>query len=329
MFVDQVFCITPKGTLVSLPKGASAIDFAYAIHSEVGNHAVGAKINGKPSPLKTIVENGDQIDIITDQRHMPKPSWENYAITIKAKSSIKKALNIMEKERIEMIGKTNFEEFFKRHNLDIADSEIQRIASYLKVENQVNLFHSIGSGSINIREVFAAYNSLNQARPLKFPEEEYKTHSKTCETVLISGIPDVPILPVSCCTPVPGDKIIGLVFKDKGIEIHLENCKILKDQEINSGAQSVVLSWQNSAFNTNIRHITKISITIICAPGNLAKISDIIEQKEANIINLKIGEKFENFVQLQIEVEVFDVSQLTMLIAAIRSASFVHSVDRV
>ena len=328
MFVDQVFCITPKGTLVSLPKGASALDFAYAIHSEIGNHSVGAKINGKPVPLKTIVENGDQVEITTDTNHMPKHSWENYVITIKAKSSIKKALNSMEKERVELIGKSNFEEFFKRHSITATDNDILKITSALKFTHPSNLFYSIGSGSTTIRESLSVYHSLKRKDSPIFSEEDYEPDTKSCDTLPISGIPDVPILPVTCCTPVPGDKIIGLLFKGAGIEIHIEECRILKDQEASSCAQAVELSWLKSAFNGKIKYLAKLTIIIIYAPGNLAKISDIIEKKDANIVNLKIGERFENFVQLQIEVEVSDIAQLTMVISAIRSADFVNNVSR-
>ena len=328
MLSDHVFCITPRGTLISLPIGSSVLDFAYSIHSEVGNHAVSAKINGKPVPLKTIVENGDQVEVSTDPKSVPKSSWEGYVITMKAKTAIRKALNGVEKERTEMIGKSNFDEFFKRNKIDLSDIEVKNIANSLKFETIPQMFYAIGCGATTLREVFAKCNEIRQVPIAKLSDADYRGQ-KARDILSIVGIPDMPILPVTCCTPVPGDKIVGAIFKDRGIEVHIEECQILKDLESNTEAKIIELSWNKYAFDNDSKYLARLSIFTIYEAGNLSKIASIIENKDACIINLKIGERFENFVQLNIELEVSDIAQLTMIIADLRSVDFVNKVSRI
>lgn len=321
----SVFCITPKGKIVSMPKGATALDFAYLIHSDVGNHASHAKINDKEVPLKTIIENGDQIEIFTDPNSGPQESWESFVVTIKAKSALKKALNSMEKERIEMIGKTNFDEFFRKHGIDISDSDLILLQNSFKKENTPSFFFAIGSLEITMHEVLEAYNKIKHTM-IELTQED--KHNKK-KALPIIGLPNAPILPINCCTPVPGDKIVGMLYKDRGIEIHIEECRVLLDQEDSPDSKIIPLSWEMNSVSDEAKYLAKLNILTIYAPGNLANIAEIIEKRYANITNLKIGEKFENFVQIQIELEVKDVAQLSMIIADLRSKEFIRNVTRV
>lgn len=333
MFVDQVFGITPKGKLISLPKGASALDFAYAIHSEVGNHAIKGKINGVEVPLKTIIENGDQVEIITDPDAFPKYSWEGYVITLKAKSHIRKILNSMEKERCFMIGKSNLEEFFAKQSIQLDKELIQDLVGSFGYENENQLFTALGSCELTIQEVISKYNTLKKHKNKLMQEkilydDDLHPQDKRSDTLPISGLPDISILPVNCCSPIPGDRIVGLLFKNKGIEIHLENCQILQNQEKNSSAQIIELYWAKAAFDRQRKYITKILITTKYFPGTLSRIAGIIEEKGANIVNLKIGEKLENFVKFTVEIEVTDITHLSIINAALRCSEYVTMVER-
>lgn len=321
---NTIFCITPKGKIVSMPKGATVLDFAYFIHSDVGNHAVGAKINDKEAPLKTVIENGDQIEIFTDPKAVPQESWESFIITIKAKSALKKALNAMEKEQIEMIGKTNFEEFFKRHNIELTNSDLSLLKNIFKKESTPAFFFAIGSSEITMHEILESYNKLKNTK-IELTQEDKTDKQKTLPII---GLPNVPILPINCCTPVPGDKIVGVVYKDRGVEIHIEECHVLLDQEDSTEAKIISLNWQMDSISDKIKYPAKLSILTIYAAGNLANIAEIIEKRYADITNLKIGEKFENFVQIQIELDVKDIAQLSMIIADLRSKEFIRNVTR-
>jgi GTP pyrophosphokinase len=328
MLSDTVFCITPKGTIMSLPRGASVLDFAYAIHSDIGNHAAVAKVNGKPVSLKTVIENGDQVEISVNQTQFPKPEWESCVSTIKAKTSIKKALNSLEKERIEIIGKSNFDEFFQKHEINISDQDIDLISKTLKFESLSRMFYSIGVTQITIHDVLQTYNKLKNSNIELANEDFEKPKTVNTNERIIFGIPNIPVIPVSCCTPVPGDKIIGVIRGNNGIEIHVEKCPLFKGLEKDQDVKIIDLSWSRNAFENETKYIAKVNIVAEYEPGNLSKIAEVVENRCGNIVSLRISEKFENFVQLHLEIEVSDIAQLTMIIASIRSMVFVNEVTR-
>jgi GTP pyrophosphokinase len=326
ILADHIFCITPKGAIISLPIGSSALDFAYAIHSGVGNHAVSAKINGQAAHLKTILSNGDQVDITTDQNHVPKPHWEEYVISMKAKVSLRKAINGIEKEKIEMIGKSVFDDFFKKVNRVISEDDINRMVSKLKFDSKVGMFQAIGNGSIHIKEILACYNSVCHGESIELLKPaESKDGS---EQFPIVSIQKENVLQVACCSPVPGDKIVGVILENQGIEIHIDECNILPERSAIQNARVIELSWTKSAFEESRRYLTKISLVTIHEPGNLSKIAGIIEDRGAAIINLKIGEKMDNFVKLYLEIEVHDITQLTIILANLKKAKFTHGITR-
>ncbi len=336
MISDQVFCITPKGQLISLPRGSSALDFAYAIHSEIGDHAVEAKINGMVVPLKTVLDNGDQVEITTNKDSLPKSHWENYVYTAKAKNSIKKVVNAMEREKNILVGKSNIEELFMQYNIPLQNTDLINIANKLGYDNINQLYHAMGNSEIGPKEILSIYsqiqkNSINidiENDNNIIEDKNIEQFKQSHNSLPISGLPDLPILHVNCCTPIPGDRISGLLFKGRGVEIHLENCKILHDQSMNNSAEIIELSWLKSAFNRDKKYITRLEIMFNSSPGNLSKIADIIEQKNATIINLKMGDKFENFIQLTVEIEVVDIAQLSVINAALRNCEFINSVKR-
>jgi GTP pyrophosphokinase len=311
-----------------LPKGASALDFAYSIHSDVGNHAIEVKINGKSVPLRTVIENGDQVEIITDPKQSPKTSWENFVVTIKAKTEIKKALNALERERLEMIGKSNFDGFLQANDISMTEDDLEAIGKILRYDTAAGMFYAVGTSQITMREVLSAYNKIKHTNLQLHHNAEYMHKKHGQSSLPIIGIPNMPILPVTCCSPVPGDKIVGVIFKDKGIEIHIEECRVLRDQKDSTDSRITDLAWSKKAFDDKARHLSKLSIVAVYEPGNLSKIAMIVENKNGNIVNLRIGERFENFVQLQLELEVVDIAQLTMILADLRSLEFIHEATR-
>ncbi|MDR1365109.1 MAG: RelA/SpoT family protein [Holosporales bacterium] len=325
---DTVFCVTPKGTIVSLPRGSTVLDFAYSIHSDIGNRASVAKVNGSSVPLQTIVENGDQIEIIVDHKQVPKPAWEGYVVTIKAKTAIKKFLGAFDRERITMIGKSNFYNCLERYDIAVTDRDVNSICENLKCESRTQMFYAIGSSQITMREIITVYNEIKSANlnlsvvdkpPASIPNEGEPS---------IFGLPNLPITPVSCCSPIPGDRIVGIAIDNVGIEIHIEKCRLLPEKEREPNVKMLELSWNKKAFDVNKKYPTNLYITSTYEPGNLSKIATAIENKGGDIINLKIGEKYDNLFQIQIEVEVSDIAQLAMINAELRSVPFINKVVR-
>jgi GTP pyrophosphokinase len=324
---DHIFCITPKGTLISLPIGSSALDFAYAIHSDVGNHAVSSRINGNPAHLKTILSNGDQISIVTDPNHIPEPHWETYVISMKAKVSLKKAINSMEKERLEMIGKSVFDEFFKKVNRRITEDEISLLGTHLKFDSKIAMFKALGNGSIHMKEILICYNAVfgdTLGRMTPHPTGDLINQDQFS----IIGIQEGNVIPTACCSPVPGDKIVGVIFDDNKLEIHIDECHVLDEKSKIPDVKLMDLSWKKSAFDEANSCLTRISLVAIYEPGNLSKIAGIIEDKGAIVVNLKIGEKFDSFVRLRLELEVHDITQMTIILANLRRENFISSVSR-
>lgn len=328
MLSEEIFCISPKGKIISLPKGATVLDFAYAIHSEVGNKASAAKVNSLTVPLKTKLQNGDQVEIITAENIMPDRSWTNYVITIKAKTGIKKALNGIYNERILLIGKTNIDEFCKRHNIKLTDDDYFKIMKELGYDSVEKLLQAVGNSEKTVQELFNIYNLINgNIEDIKIEEKNFP--GTTAENSLIDGLPDTPILTVNCCTPVPGDRIVGLLVKETGIEIHWEECHAVSVSTIHSFLKTIDLHWAKHAFGTVAKYLARLSVTMHYTAGNLAKMANIIENKQANIVNLKIGEKFDAFITLMLEIEVRDVTHLMSVNAALRGYNFITNVERV
>lgn len=154
MLGEKIFCLSPKGQIISLPKGASVLDFAYAIHSDVGNKAVEAKVNNSLVPLQTMLKNGDQVEIIISDAARPEYAWENYVVTVKAKSGIKKALNSLYNEKITVVGKTNIDEFFKQHGIVLKTEDYEKILKEFGLDSLDHLFQSVGRSEKVCRKFF-------------------------------------------------------------------------------------------------------------------------------------------------------------------------------
>jgi GTP pyrophosphokinase len=313
---------------MSLPRGSSALDFAYAIHSDIGNHASVAKINGSPVPLRTIVENGDQIEIVVDSKQVPNQAWEGYVTTIKAKAAIKKFLSAFERERIAMIGKSNFYDCIERYNIDVTDVEVKSICKSLKFESSPQMFYAIGSAQLTMREIIVVYNEIKSTNLDLYAVEKHSSNIDDEDMVPIFGLPDLPIIPVMCCSPIPGDRIVGVATDGVGIEIHIEKCQTLSETERVKNVRVLDLTWSKKAFEAGKKYPVRLHITSTYEPGNLSEIATVIESKGGNIVNLKIGERCDNVFQIQVEVEVADIAQLIMINAALRSIPFINKVVR-
>ncbi len=328
VYSKMVFCLTPTGEVVSLPEGSSVLDFAYYIHSDVGNHAVGAKVNGNPAPLDTLIKNGDQIEITTDNHSFPKSSWENFVITTKAKVALNKELNSLSREQVELMGKSNLEDFFKSRGIGVSTSDLGLLAKSFNFASIDKLFCSIGRLEITMQQVLAKYNELKKTN-ITFSKDENDAGRNSKRLLPVIGLPKgLHWLPVSCCTPVAGDRIYGILLRGKGVEIHIEECLSIAHFRYHNNGSIIPLHWRAEAFDSDAKYNAKLSILLKQASGNLAHISDIVERRKSSILSLSIGEKFENLARIQIEVAVHDAVELSLIIADLRSFEAIRKVSR-
>jgi GTP pyrophosphokinase len=324
IFQDEVFCFTPKGDLIHLPYGSNSIDFAYALHSEIGNKCVGCKINGKSQALFTKIQNGDEIEIITSKSEAPSETWENIVTTAKAQSSIKRYFKKQEKNEFINLGK---EILLKTLNVDkeIAQHTLASLISHFKKKSNEDLFNSIGRGYIKPREIikarpknklsfFSRYRYRNR-KPQKIVDLPLEIKN------LQSG---VAIHFAECCMPLPNEDIIGIQEKDTGIIIHTRDCKTLTNDY--SRSEWITSTWKNTKQNQLFSGRIKASVKN--EAGSLGKLATVIGSNNGNITNLNISEKSNDFFDMIFVIELRDLIHLNFIIEKLKENEIVSDVKR-
>ena len=325
---EHVFCITPKGEIISLPVGSSVLDFAYAIHTEIGNHAVGATINNKEAQLKTIIANGDQINILTDKEATPHSVWQMYVITAKAKMAIHRALTNFENVNLEITGKTCFNDLLKFNDVVLSPSELKSLIKSLGFDNENQFYFAIGASSLAMWEIARKCEEIFGKKLVL--TSNVKSRNKLAEMIL--GLPDFPIIRTFCCFPILGDKLFGAVSQSvtnqPSVEVHIEECLRLKSLLPNIDYQIIDLYWNPSYNYEDTNFSAKLLITILDQPGNLSRISKIVEQQDSSILSVNIENTFNSFKDLYLEINVSSLSRLNVIIALLLSTGFIKRVVR-
>ena len=317
MYQDRIFAFTPKGELQQLPKGASPIDFAYAVHTDLGDQAVGAKINGRVVPLRTIIENGDQVQILRSKAQEPQPGWMNFATTGKARAAIRRHLRHKEHVETQSLGRKMYDELVSRMPAPLA-ADAQAVAMQrLKVADEAALLEAIARRRIPDRAVMEAL------MPGSAGADALRDMPPQFSAISIRGLTaGVAFDLAECCHPVPGDRIVGLRRPDAGIEVHTIDCPVLASAD---DADWVDLSWGDKTEGATAR----ISVEVKNEPGALGTIATIIGAQKANIVNLRLDNRDTGFHTNTIDVEVHDVQHLMHVIGALRAADAVNGVTRV
>lgn len=336
LYQDQVFCFTPNGDLINLPRGATPVDFAYALHSELGDKTVGAKVNGRIVPLNTKLGNGDQIEITTSKSQTPSPNWERFVVTGKAKARIRRFIRLQQREQYMNLGKAMLQKVLKQEGFDFNERHFNHdIYRQFKTENIEDLLTGIGSGHIVSREVFYALHP--EQRPKEpppalqnfiAPAPEKKTHQKGKSAPMpIKGlIPGMALHFARCCHPLPGDRIVGIVTTGKGVTIHTIDCDTL-ESFADTPERWLDVSWEDGEDSPE-SHVGRLLITIANTPGALGTLSTVIGKNQGNITNLKITNRSLDFWDMMIDVYVRDSRHLSDIIAALRSTPEITAVNR-
>lgn len=333
MYNDQVFCFTPKGDLIGLPVNSTPVDFAYAVHSKVGNTCVGAKINGEIKPLRTILKNGDQVEVLTSKAQHPSPEWDRFVVTGKAKAAIRRYIRANKREQFVSLGEQILERTFKGENLEFGEKGLIGVLPNFEAESVEDIYAKVGEGLVTAWDVLrAVYPSYKQSKIGKVVKS-FKVHGfgksakKTkADPVQIKGlIPGMAVHFAGCCHPLPGDRIVGIVTTGKGVAVHAIDCKAL-EKYATEPERWLDISWGDAA--TSEVHLGRLKIILANEPGALGDLSNVIARADGNIANLNITNRTMSYFELIVDVEVRDVKQLNDIIAAVKAVKVVSYVAR-
>src|SRR5688572_20601818 len=330
MFQDQVFCFTPKGDLIALPRGATPVDFAYAVHTEVGNTCVGAKINGRIVPLRSELHNGDQVEVVTSRAQTPSPTWERFVVTGKARACIRRFIRTQQRAQYIELGRAMIQKEFQHEGYEYADKSLEGVLKKFKAEDTGDLLAQIGEGLQGAREVV---NAIFPGTRAKAPEKVVPLNrqrakaAKGSHAIPIRGlIPGMAMHFAGCCHPLPGDRIVGIVTTGKGVTIHTIDCETL-ESFAETPERWLDVAWDQDP-NSTEQHVGRLSVVITNQPGSLGSLTTVIGKNLGNISNLKITNRSIDFFEVLVDVEVKDVRHLTNIIAALRATPAISSVDR-
>lgn len=326
LYQDEIYVFTPKGDLKRLPINSTPVDFAFEIHSRVGYHCIGAKVNGKIVPLNTILHSGDQVEIITSKNQHPNKSWLQFVKTHKAKSNIRKYIK-KEEERIIEIGKQTWERKIKKLKLSFSSDDINKLARKFKFNNLAEFYSAIAQDKINLDEILnpPAQEEKTEAQQLQFDDFAEQAR-KTAGGVLVEGEHKGIVYEYAkCCNPIPGDPIIGFITVGHGVKIHRKNCKNLISMSQTEPNRLIPVEWPK----TNGKYfVAGITIRGEDKPGILKDISNsITSYKNTNIKSVNINTTDSIFVG-QITVYVEDLNHLNRLIERLKKGQGIYSVER-
>ena len=338
MFQDQVFCFTPRGDLISLPRGATAVDFAYAVHSEVGDHCVGAKVDGRMVQLRTKLENGDQVDIITSRNAWPSAAWERFVATGKARARIRRYLRSKQRAELVTRGRESLERAIRGSGIRLTEKKLEAAAQQLSHRSVEDMLVAVGEGNLSARlavEQIAPRTEQSsrtdgEADGDLLPQRRGKTRANSKDDASggleIEGLPKgIAYQLAGCCRPVPGDSIVGVLRTGKPVSVHRDECTNVHRMK-NDDSRLVDIAWKQIA--TDATGSARIAVTVLNRPGALGTITTVIGKQDANITDVKVGRRAKDIYEMIIEVEVVDLEQLLRTQAALRACDIVVGVER-
>ncbi|MFN7064822.1 MAG: RelA/SpoT family protein [Aquificaceae bacterium] len=313
LFSEEVFVFTPKGDLVVLPKGATPVDFAYHIHTDIGNHCAGAKVNGRIVPLNYKLQNGDIVEVITNPNKRPNAEWLNFVVTSKAKSKIKAVLKELERENYINIGRERLEIYAQRIGVS-REVLIRRLFEETGFKKEEDLFLLLGSGKLSKEKVFSLFNKTKKEKP----------QEKVEDILRIDGLGEVLHSLAECCNPLPGEEVYGVISKGKGLVIHSKDCPNLEYLRKASPEKVIRVLWSRSQG----LHSTKLRLLVKDRVGILAEVTSTISSLRANITeartkSLPSGEALMDFT-LQVE----SYRELLRIMEALRNIEGIEECKR-
>ena len=327
MYLDQVFVFTPKGQLVTLPRGGMPLDFAYAVHTEVGDTAVGVKVNGELKPMRTPLQNGDVIEIIRGSKREVPADWRSLTVTGRARSAIRRHIRTSEREEFIKLGRVALDQTLGRIEKSLADVSLKPVLETLATASEEDLFEGLGRGRLSPTATAEILFPALKGRLKAGPEKQRIEGDKARLFVRGGGLtPGVSVHFGQCCTPVPGDRIVGILEPEAGLTVHTIDCQTLAAFADDDSVWHD-LQWTPQA-ETDAVAAARIRATIRNAPGVLGQVTTLIGEAGGNIINLSMAHRQQDFFDVDVDVEVEDAKHATMIMAALRANPSVDSVGR-
>ena len=318
IYQDRIFAFTPKGALHQLPKGSTPVDFAYSVHSDLGNFAVGAKINGRHMPLRTVLANGDVVELIKSRNASPQLAWLGFVVTGKARAAIRRAVRAKERAEVAAIGRKLFEQIAERLPSKIGKKAVKDAVKRLGLASEEELMAAIGTAKLEDRAVMEALvpgSSKHMAEPENWPKQEKAISIRGLTAGMAFHLAD-------CCHPVPGDRIVGLRQAGKGVQVHAIDCLSLAS---GVDADWLDLSWGERTTGA----VGRIRIVLYNRPGTLAEAAGIFAGNRANIASLESSSRDELFSTYEVDLEVTDLAHLTRIVSALRASDAVAEAERI
>ncbi|MBW7956615.1 MAG: bifunctional (p)ppGpp synthetase/guanosine-3',5'-bis(diphosphate) 3'-pyrophosphohydrolase [Deltaproteobacteria bacterium] len=332
LFPEEVFVFTPKGDIKQFPLGATPVDFAYSVHTDIGNTCSGAKVNGKMVPLKYRLRNGDIVEIITSQSHNPSKDWLKFVVSSRAKARIRQWIKTEERAKSIALGKEILDKELTRHSLEpgkfLKSEEFEKIAAGFGVQGAESLLASVGYGKISANQVLGKLlppEKLRDRQKFSFRRmfDKWKPGEKDRSAIIVRGVEDVLVRFAKCCNPLPGDEIEGYITHGQGVAIHAVGCPTLLHIDRD---RRIEVAWDRK-----IKSMRPVSIQVVCRneKGLLAEMTNAIKTADANISSADIRTSQDNKAVCTFEVEVSDSNHLKNIISALKSIKKVTKVERI
>ncbi len=314
MYSDKVFCFTPKGEVVKLPRGATPLDFAYAIHTKIGNRCVGAKVDGRRVPLWTRVKNGQSVEITTAEGQSPQPTWLDIVVTGRAKSAIRRSLKEEDRERFIKLGRELARVAFEHVGRRATDKALKTAAGQLGVGTSDELLAQLGAAELAARDVVAVL----------YPEAR-EGGQIDARRAVVGLDPGQHFQIAQCCQPVPGERIVGISYPGKGIMVHAIDCQALEEVEQTSN-RWVDVQWHSGKHAAV--HTVSFDMTISNDAGVLGRVCTLIGEQKANISNLKFKDRKPDYFRIIVDVDLRDTEHLHEVMLVLEADSDVADIHR-
>jgi GTP pyrophosphokinase len=334
----EVFVFTPKGSVIALPSGSTPVDFAYAVHTEVGNKCVGAKVNGKLVPLESHLTNGDVVEVVTNKGLTAAPShdWLNFVTSSRARSKIKAWFSKERKEEAIEAGQESIARQMRKAGLPIqkilGGHALLELAHELRYEDIESMYEAVGNGHVSAHSVIEKLMVLigtvdahpeNDLSPLIAP---VKRERKSVTGIDVEGAEDVLVKLARCCAPVPGDLITGFITRGSGVSVHRSDCINMADLQVHQGDRIVAVKWNNSAKST---FLVNIQVEALDRARLLSDVTKALSDQHVNILSASVVTNKDQTAISKFLFEMADASHLDTVLTAVRSVEGVYDVNRV
>jgi GTP pyrophosphokinase len=336
LYPEEVYCFTPKGEVRMLPRGASPIDFAYAIHTEVGHQCVGARVNGKMVPLRYKLKNGDIVEIVTSPGHKPSRDWLGFTVTNKAKAKVRHYLNTAEKQQALEIGRKHLERELRRYDLSLKrvvqePSALESLAQELGVGSRLDdLFAGLGYGKVSVRQVLARLvpaeklDRKAEEKPRPVVDAVRRLLRRGDERITVKGTDDLLVYRAKCCNPIMGEPIIGYITRGKGVSVHSVNCanvtNLVYDPE-----RRIAVEWEEGAGGG---YEVRLAVELEDRPGALAAVTAALAAMKTDVRDAQVRTFDDNTASIEITVRISDTKHLEKVLKSVRGVSGVIDVAR-